>query len=46
MGLSILLCKQVIVMFLLLLTGFVLYKKKIVSDDGKKQYIFCHKNAE
>ncbi len=37
MGLSILLCKQVIVMFLLLLTGFVLYKKKIVSDDGKKQ---------
>ena len=37
MGLSILLCKQVLVMFLLLLTGFVLYKKKIVSDDGKKQ---------
>lgn len=37
MGLSILLCKQVLVMFLLLLTGYVLYKKKIVNDDGKRQ---------
>ena len=37
MGLSIILMKQVFIMFLLLIVGYVLYKIKIVNDDGKKQ---------
>lgn len=37
MELSIILCKQVVVMFLLLLTGYVLYKCKAADDTGKRQ---------
>lgn len=37
MGLSIILMKQVIIMFLLLLVGYILYKIRIVDDIGKKQ---------
>lgn len=36
MGISLILLKQVMIMFVLLLLGYVLYKKNMISDQGSK----------